>query len=168
MQSILAATVFGLLLCCTSASAMPLESPAGDIVLTVTGDIENSNAQGAAQFDMSMLESLSGRQAKMETPWTNGTTRFDGPFLRAILKAVGAKGKSLRIKALNDYSAVVPMDDALNYDTILATRMNGQVMSVRDKGPLFMIYPFDEHPELYNEKYFSRSVWQIREIEVVD
>lgn len=31
-----------------------------------------------------------------------------------------------------------------------------------------MIYPFDKNHELYNEKYFSRSVWQIKEIEVVD
>ena len=51
-------------------------------------------------------------------------------------------------------------------DTILATRMDGQLMSVRDKGPLFLIYPFDLDSGLYNEKYFARSVWQIKEIEV--
>ena len=41
-------------------------------------------------------------------------------------------------------------------------------MSIRDKGPIFMIYPFDKNPELYNEKYFSRSVWQIKSIEVIE
>ena len=51
---------------------------------------------------------------------------------------------------------------------MLATKMNGDYMSVRDKGPLFLIYPFDTNPELFNEKYFSRSVWQIREVEVVE
>ncbi len=47
-------------------------------------------------------------------------------------------------------------------------KLNDQPMSVRDKGPLFLVYPFDLNPELYNEKYFSRSVWQIKEIEVID
>jgi len=39
-------------------------------------------------------------------------------------------------------------------------------MSLRDKGPIFVIYPFDKHPELLNEVVFSRSVWQVTEIKV--
>ena len=39
-------------------------------------------------------------------------------------------------------------------------------MSVRDKGPLFVIYPFDEAPELNNETYYGRSAWQVKSIEV--
>lgn len=113
-----------------------------------------------------MLKALPGRTGEMETPWTDGQTRFDGPLLRSLLEAVGAHGKTLRITALNDYSVEVPVADAMDFDTILAIAMNGQPMSVRDKGPIFMIYPFDKNPELYNEKYFSRSVWQIKSIEV--
>ena len=86
----------------------------------------------------------------------------------AILAAAGADGKVLKVKALNDYSSDVPIADAKDLDTILAVRMNSKLMSVRDKGPLFMIYPFDTNPELYNEKYFSRSVWQVMEVEVVN
>jgi len=59
----------------------------------------------------------------------------------------------------------VPADDA-KLDTILATKLDGKLMSVRDKGPLMLVYPFDLDQGLYNEKYFSRSVWQIKEIEV--
>ena len=39
-------------------------------------------------------------------------------------------------------------------------------MAVREKGPLFVIYPFDADPSLFNEKYFNRSVWQVKAIEV--
>ena len=92
--------------------------------------------------------------------------QFTGPLLRSVLEAAGAKGSTLTIKALNDYAAKIPMEDATTLDTILATRMDGQLMSVRDKGPLFLIYPFDLDSGLYNEKYFARSVWQIKEIEV--
>lgn len=41
-------------------------------------------------------------------------------------------------------------------------------MSVRDKGPLFLIYPFDDNPDLFDEVYFGRSVWQIAQIVVGD
>lgn len=156
------------LLSMSTAFAGTLGRPAGETLLTITGAIANPNVDGVAEFDLAMLDALESRAAAMETPWTEGRTAFDGPLLRAVLDAAGAKGKTLIVKALNDYSAEVPMDDAHKYPTILAIRMNGTEMSVRDKGPLFMIYPFDAHPELYNEKYFSRSVWQIREIEVVD
>ncbi|NLR97109.1 molybdopterin-dependent oxidoreductase [Rhizobium sp. P38BS-XIX] len=141
-----------------------LDAPKGDVVLTVTGKLDHPNAGSAAQFDLAMLEALQGRKGAMETPWTTGKVEFSGPLLRAVLDAAGAHPQKLKIVALNDYSAEVPADDA-KIDTMLATRMDGQTMSVREKGPLFLIYPFDEDKSLYNEKYFSRSVWQIKTIE---
>ena len=151
-----------------SALAGTLARPTGEIILTITGDIANTNAEGAALFDSAMLQAIAGRRTSTETPWAAGITEFEGPLLRAVLEAAGADGKHLVVKALNDYSSEVPIEDAQRYDTILAMKMNGVPMTVRDKGPVFLIYPFDTNRELYNEKYFSRSVWQIREIEVRD
>ena len=150
------------------SGALALDMPTGDPVLTITGHVGQTNAGATAVFDLAMLEKLSGRKAAMETPWTTGKTEFSGPYLRAVLAAAGASGKKLIVKALNDYASEVPMEDADKLDTILAVRMNGAEMSVRDKGPVFLIYPFDKDHSLYNEKYFSRSVWQIKEIEVVE
>ena len=158
----------GLLASLTTVSAAQLEAPAGDVILTVSGNVDNSNGDGVMRFDLDMLKRLSGRTASMETPWTPGQTEFSGPLLAEVLKAAGASGSHMIVKALNDYAAEVPMEDAREFPTILAVEMNGEPMSVRDKGPVFMIYPFDTNPELCNEKYFSRSVWQIREIEVVE
>jgi hypothetical protein len=167
MKSLLAGALLALLYI-APAAAGELPAPTGPVILTLTGDIANSNGNGQAAFAMAMLEALPGRSASMETPWTNGVTRFDGPLLRAVLEAAGAKGATLKLKAINDYAADVPIEDATGIDSMLALKMDGKPMSVRDKGPVFMIRPFDTNPELYNEKYFSRSVWQIKEIEVVD
>lgn len=157
------------LLCASCSAALAVLSvPTGPVVLTVRGHVANPNVDGTAQFDMAMLEALAGRQAVMETPWTDGKAGFSGPLLRAVLAAAGAEGETLIVRALNDYAAEIPFADAQTLDTILAVRMNGEYMSVRDKGPIFLIYPFDLDRSLYSEKYFSRSVWQISEIEVVD
>jgi hypothetical protein len=39
-------------------------------------------------------------------------------------------------------------------------------MAVRDKGPLFIVYPFDSRSDLRSERYYSRSAWQLRALEV--
>lgn len=162
MKSFIAALLASAL---SATAAFALEAPTGPVVLTVKGEISNTNAGDTAQFDMAMLEKLKGRKGEMETPWTTGKVTFEGPLLREVLAAVGATGTSLKVRALNDYAADVPAEDA-TLDTILATRLDGKPMSIRDKGPLMLVYPFDLDSSLYNEKYFSRSVWQIKEIEV--
>ncbi len=144
-----------------------LKAPKGQPVLILTGNIGHINATAAAEFDMDMLKALRGRRARLETPWTPGPTLFEGPYLRAVLEASGARGEALRLKASNGYQVEIPIADALDLDTILAIKMNGFPMHVRYKGPLFLIYPFDRKPELYTRIYFARSVWQISEIEVV-
>ena len=149
-----------------SAQAGTLKPPAGAVVLTVTGKIGETNAGASAQFDMGMLEAMPGRVTETETPWTKGRTRFEGPLGAELLDAVGAKGEMLHIVALNDYAVDVPLADFRKWPVILATRKDGQPMAVRDKGPIFVIYPFDADPSLYNETYFARSAWQVKSIEV--
>lgn len=143
-----------------------LPPPSGEIVLTVAGQIEHTNGNGIAAFDRDMLDALAQRTTTTTTPWMDGAHDFSGPLGAAILDAVGATGQTLNVIALNDYSAELPAQDLRDYAVIFATHIDGEQLSVRDKGPLFMIYPFDENPELFNEVYFGRSVWQITRIEV--
>jgi len=61
----------------------------------------------------------------------------------------------------------MPYEDAQRYDVIVARLLDDKPMSVRDKGPLFVIYPFDSRPELRGAVYYSRSAWQLRKIDVL-
>lgn len=148
------------------AGAMGLPPASGPVVLTVTGAIGQTNAEGAAEFDLAMLDGLAGRDTVTKTPWHEGAKRFSGPLLSAVLEAVGASGSTIRLTAINDYAVDMPVTDAETIPVILATRIDGKALSIRDKGPLFVIYPFDERPDLYNEMYFGRSVWQVTRLEV--
>ncbi|MGG7517329.1 molybdopterin-dependent oxidoreductase [Allorhizobium undicola] len=147
--------------------AFALEQPKGPVILTIKGNVSQPNRAGEADFDLAMLEALPGRSGRMETPWVKGMVAYSGPLLREVLKAAGASGRVLVVRALNDYKADVPVSDAETLETILATRQDGKLMPVRDKGPLMLVYPFDLDTKLFTEKYFARSVWQIREIEVL-
>lgn len=149
-----------------AASAQDLPAPTGPVVLTISGAIGVSNIEGAAVFDQAMLDGLAQHTITSQTPWYDGDRTFSGVLVSALLEAVGATGSALSVTALNGYSAEIPRDDVTLHPVILASRVNGELLSVREKGPLFVIYPFDTHPELFNEVYFGRSVWQVTAMSV--
>lgn len=155
-----AAGVSGL---CYAAEPLPL--PKGPVVLTVSGNIEQTNSGGAALFDMEMLQALG--KASFSTKWelSEVPQLFEGFPLRALLERVGAQGKSLRASALNDYVAVVPIED-LKFEPMIATRVDGRTLTIRDKGPLWIAYPRDFHKVLQDSRYDARWVWQLNKLHV--
>ncbi|MCA0918695.1 MULTISPECIES: molybdopterin-dependent oxidoreductase [Halomonas] len=146
--------------------ALALESPQERVILTLSGQLTSPNVDEEAHFDARMLESLPQHDVTTGNPWIDGQSRFSGPLLRDVLAAAGAEGSELRVIAIKDYESLIPAEDAEQHDVILAMRRDGEPMRIRDKGPLFVVYPFDDEPELKTNIYFSRSVWQVARIEV--
>ena len=148
------------------AQAAALPAPTGRVVLTVSGKVGHANVGARADFDMAMLERLPQVGFTTRTPWFPEPHRFSGPLLRDVLAAAGAQGTTVRAIALNDYKIEIPTEDVERFDVIAARLIDDKPMPVREKGPLFVIYPFDSRPELKAEKYYARSAWQLRTLEV--
>ena len=148
------------------APAHALEAPQGPVVLTLTGRVRRPNAADRAHFDMPMLEALPQQTIRTRTPWYAQARRFTGPLLRDVLAAASAHGSTLQLIALNDYRVDMPFDDTQRHDVLLARLLDDRPLAVRDKGPLFAIYPFDAQPALRSAVYYSRSAWQLRTIDV--
>ena len=146
--------------------ARALERPAGAIVLTVSGRVRKINDGRRAQFDMAMLEALPQQVVVTRTPWFSQIRRFTGPLLRDVLDAAGARGDILKAVALNNFKVEIPVADTRQFPMLLARLMDDQPMPVRDKGPLFIVYPFDTDAALRSTRYYNRSTWQLRAIEV--
>jgi len=143
-----------------------LGPPRGRVVLTISGRIGVRNAADTAQFDMDMLAAMRQHSFSTHTPWYPQAHKFTGPLLRDVLDAVGAHGRTLRAVALNDYTVELPVEDATRYPVVVARLFDDRPMPVRDKGPLFIIYPFDSDERLRSERYYSRSAWQLKAIDV--
>jgi hypothetical protein len=152
---------------CAGARGQPLAEPSGSPVLTLRGKLKRTNRGDSAVFDMAMLEGVAQHSFSTKTPWFKDARKFTGPLLRDLLSLVGAHGTTLRVSALNDYRIDIPVEDARRFDLMLARLIDERPITVRDKGPLFMIYPFDSDPTLRNALYYSRSVWQLKTIDVV-
>lgn len=157
----LASSLAVLLIAAAPSLGEDFAQPAGKPILKVDGAITSMNAGDAALFDLAMLDALPQHTVKATTPWFDGEHEFTGVVIEDLLASLGASGENVTVTALNDYSAEIPLQELKDYPVILASRVDGEELSVRDKGPLFVIYPFDENPDLYNEVIFSRSVWQV-------
>jgi hypothetical protein len=147
-------------------AAQRLAEPSGRVILEVSGKVSSTNAPGRARFDLKALEALGITKLTTSTPWTEGKKVFEGIRVSDLLKAVGADGTTITPVALNDYKLDIPREDFDKYPVILAYRMDGEELRVRDKGPLWIVYPRDDFPELDNRLIRSRWVWQVKELMV--
>jgi hypothetical protein len=146
------------------AASLPL--PTERPILTITGKITNFNRDDAAVFDRPMLEALGMSGFETKTPWYDNPVRFDGVRMDRLMEAVGASGDHVLAYALNDYSTELPVSDFAKYNVLLAMKRDGQYMPVRDKGPLFIVYPYDSDPDLRHQRFYSRSAWQLARLAV--
>jgi hypothetical protein len=155
-----------------AAQTGELPSPVGRVILSVGGRIARANARarsGAprADFDRAMLDALGEAEIVTTTRWHRAAQRFQGVSGVAVLAAAGAEGEELRAVALNDYAVTIPVDDFRRGRAILALRANGRDLTVREKGPIFVVYDFDRLPAAGIETWIARSVWQLRRLEVL-
>lgn len=149
-------------LLCGPLAAAP--GPADPVVLTIKGRMR---AGSQVDLDMAALAALPQHSYRSSTPWYVQPREFTGPLLRELLASLGAQADTLRLTALNDYRVDMPRQDTERYDVVLARLLDGQALAVRDKGPLFVMYPYDRHPHLRSALYYSRAAWQLRSIELL-
>jgi hypothetical protein len=149
-----------------SAPALALEAPTTRPILTVSGKIAVKNAGETARFDMKMIEALPQHTFTTSTPWFEKPVKFTGPLLSDVLAAVKANGTMISAVAINDYKINIPMTDVTKYKVIVARLLDDKPMPVREKGPLFVVFPFDSATELRNSTYYERSIWQLKALDV--
>ena len=101
------------------------------------------------------------------TIWTEGLRSFTGTPMAALLQRLGITSGTIQASAINDYTVEIPVADLLEGHALLAWHLDGQPMSVRQKGPLWIVYPYDSDNRFQSEIYFSRSIWQLARLTLV-
>jgi hypothetical protein len=149
-----------LLSLCLLSPLVHAETISDKIILTVNG----KSPVTEVQLSDAMLAKMPQKSMTLTTPWYPNPQTFEGPLLRDVLKLANIKSGNITLKALNDYAISIPVADAQQYDVIVARLLNGKPMSIREKGPLFIVYPFHEHDELRKTDYYRRCSWQLRSI----
>ena len=148
----------------TMAGTLP--PPAGEVLLTVTGAISATNDAGAARLDRAQLLAWGPGQLRTTTPWTEGAATFEGVFGDRLLAELGVIGTLLRCTALNDYSVDIPVQELREFPVLFALQQDGEALKPRGRGPIWVVYPWSQHPDLDDRLHRQRAIWQLTAIAV--
>jgi hypothetical protein len=148
------------------AQAEGTPAPTGQVILFIDGAITHANVEDEARFDLETLMAQPAMTFTTSTNWTDGTPTFTGVPLKALLKAVGATGSTVTAVALNNYAIDIPLDSLNDDAPIVAYHIDGKSFSRRDKGPLWIVYPYDSSADYRNDLVYGRSIWQLERLTV--
>jgi hypothetical protein len=154
-----------LFLAAPAVLAQEFAAPTGDVLLTVSGQITKTNGPGTLSLDAAQFGALPQHKFTTSTIWTDGTPTFEGVLLKDLIAAVGVTGSIISLTALNDYKISIPMADVNDDGPLLAYMMDGKTMSLRDKGPVWLVYPYDANADYRSEQTYARSIWQLGRVE---
>ena len=85
------------------------------------------------ELSLDKLDAMEQVEFSTTTIWTEGIVRFSGVPLMHLLDSLKAEGRTLRMSALNDYSVEMQTSELENDAPIVATRINGQTLPVRER-----------------------------------
>lgn len=117
-------------------------------------------------FDRAALEALPVAEFETTTIWTEGPQKFRGVRMRVLLDQYGVTSGMLQLTAVNDYAIEIDAGSFRADGAILAYDRNGEAMTLRTKGPLWLVYPYDSSPDFRSELIYSNSIWQLDRIRV--
>lgn len=128
-------------------------SPSDDLIIELTEE------------DLLAMEQFS---VFTENEFVDGLVEFTGPLARDVIALLENDGiETLRLTAVNDYAVEIPMSDLVEFDVIFAMAQDATRLSVRDKGPIWVIYPMSDHTELQDRVYNDRLIWQLVKVEAL-
>lgn len=150
--------VVGLVVGLASVCLGATPRPAGNVVLTVTGDITVKNADTGLEFDMPMLEGLGISRCEVKDPWL-GKKVYEGILISTILQYAGAGNTAgeVVVVAKDGKKVAVKAADAVKFPIMLATRDGGKAIGTGLGGPVKLVFPYDTHPEV--EKLYDKNNW---------
>ncbi|MCC5967306.1 MAG: hypothetical protein JJU24_14350 [Natronohydrobacter sp.] len=146
----------------TVVFANPAIQASEDRILTLGGAI----AGGKVALTRADVLEFPQHQIVTTTSVTDGPQTFEGFLIRDLLQDLDAEGDVVVARALNDYQIEIPISDFERFDVVGALSMEGVPLSSRDKGPIWIVYPRDDHPELQDIRYDTRWVWQLVSLHV--
>lgn len=138
-----------------------------DVILTlVNSKIEG--VHGRIEFTRADLLAMEQRTIETGNDFVDGTAKFRGPLAASVVEMIGHAGaKKVTLTSVTDFSVTVDIAELKKYQAILALEMNGKALTLRTRGPIWLIYPMDLYPELSDPAFNSRLVWQLEVIELL-
>lgn len=121
-------------------------------------------------FSVEMLEgTFEQRKIVTITSWTgDALINFSGPTINDVIEAVGIlPGADIVATAADGYTVKISRKDIDRYHPILAITQEGKPISFEEKGPVRIVWPRSEFPEITIAKD-GYWIWYLEKIGVAE
>jgi len=124
-----------------------------------------SDNGGTTNWEIEDLDAFEQVVLLTATTWSEEPIRFSGPLVRDVLKASGITNPSsiLRATAYNGYHVDIPVAEFQEHDVVLASRANGELIPLEDRGPYRFVYDFSK----VGAKKDSYWIWMLEKMVVL-
>ncbi len=161
LSNFIARPVAVLLVVAGITAAVKAQDGAPALVLSRGGD-----ASETLSFTLDELAEIPQVTVVTDNEFVDVPVTYRGPLVRDVLAHLELdQAETVRVFAANDYYVDIPTSDFRRYSVILALEADGVRLSRREKGPLWVMYPISDHPELRDPVYNTRLIWQVVRIE---
>jgi len=142
----------------------PLLAPTGAVVLTIDGRVGQPNVGDHVEVDLAGIERLGTVDFTVFEPFLNRDLEMSGVPLATLLSAAGIDtGADLVWTGLDDYQVTFSGGAAARENAMLATRVDGQPISIADGGPTRIVFPDTDGP-LGRDS--NQWIWSIESVSV--
>jgi hypothetical protein len=142
----------------------PIPAPEDEPILSINGLISRTNRSDELAVDLTTLEEMPLIQFEVFEPFVEKNMTFEGVPIADLMEIVGADSEAseLHVTALDDYEFTIPLEEIRGTKVLLATKAEGEHMTVADGGPTRIIFPadsqFGQNPDAW--------VWSVETIVV--
>lgn len=160
-----------------SVACLSVPASAVDVLDPNIMTIKDVQGEPVESFSTEQLKTVFEQQTyDTRTPWTaeGETVIYRGPLLNDVLSKTGqANGASVRVTAYDDFYSDITMEEIGSYNPIIAVERNCteedrqsavcapeqefRPISMVEKGPMFMVWPYDSLPDYYHPS--RNAIW---------
>ena len=126
-----------------------------------------TSSLGDKELSINDIEKIGMKRIGTPTFWSEDDGVYEGVLISDFLKHFELeKRDSIIVYALDDYSASIKREVWEKWPIILATRRDGKLLKIKDKGPTRIIFP-NVIGGIITESYWRvKWVWNIKNIRV--
>lgn len=146
----------------------PIPQPAGNLDKTLILNTDPSTRCGAKElvFSAKQLAELPQKTFKTKHTWAAEAQEFTGPLLADVVKLICPSAREIYLRSLDQYSVMVNLPKVAKYEAILALKIDGKPLTIREKGPIWVMINTDGY-NLPLRSLDVMLVWQLYYIRVL-
>lgn len=115
------------------------------------------------------LENLPQTEFAVVDPYLKKRVVYKGVLLKDLVAAYAKPDTTkIRLRAIDEYRAEFIREEWVRFDIMLATRMNGKHMGIRENGPARIVLPYDTAKDIDKTLYKPKWIWQVNRIEFLE